>query len=57
MSKRDFVAVAAIVAEVLPDVPEFQAEMARRLADHFAEANPRFRRDTFIAACGVDEDR
>lgn len=52
-TKKDYEAAAAIIAATLPDVPDFQAEVARRFADHFQDGSPRFNRVLFLEAAGV----
>lgn len=51
VSKKHFVALAKIMAAI-PD--RTQARMvAVQVAEMFAEENPRFDRERFLAACGV----
>jgi hypothetical protein len=68
-SKKDYVAIAAIIASeqepVMPqdisseDIAVHQALenkrflVARRFADYFERNNPRFNRERFLTACGV----
>lgn len=64
MSKKDYIAIASAISQTdgLADgnSPDFfdGVEMARRtiaerLADGFAQDNPRFNRARFLKACGV----
>lgn len=56
MSKKDFEAIAAIIAEIRNDYPQqgdiIPDAVSARLADHFATVNPRFDRQKFLTACG-----
>ena len=60
MSRRHFVAVAAIIADERKrnsDSPRTLAtidRMARELASEFKAANARFDRCRFLTACGVE---
>ena len=62
MTKRDFVAIAKIIREEktlrVPD-PMRDAtaqEIARGIARHAKDVNPRFDRAKFLTACGFDSD-
>lgn len=58
-SKRDYVAVAAIIKTQADDYPnEGEAQdaiecIARGLASHFEQHSPAFDRVRFLTACGV----
>jgi hypothetical protein len=51
MSKKDYIAAAASVADIAND--ETRANVAGTLAGIFAADNSRFDRDVFLRACGV----
>lgn len=56
MSRRDYVAAAAIIHKYLTDHPESRIALratAHGMADLFAAGNAAFKRDTFIKACGL----
>lgn len=58
MSRGDYEEIANIINDNLADnmvESRTVATMARELADVFKANNPRFRYDTFFAACGLDE--
>lgn len=58
MSRKDYVAIAAVIRLYvgLADANTLDAlrGVARGMADIFANDNPRFNRDRFYAACGMD---
>lgn len=58
MSRKDYVAIAAVIRLYvgLADANTLDAlrGAARGIADVFAADNPRFDRDRFLAACGMD---
>lgn len=65
MTKKDFKLVASAISSEINDwgAPRSESdiaalvaldEVALRLADVFAAANPKFNRKTFLKACGVD---
>lgn len=62
MTQKHFVAIAAILAGQIAvyrhSVREQLAtrEVALSMADYFASENPRFKRDTFYLACGLDKE-
>lgn len=53
LSRKDYKAIAEIMKtesrgyETIPD------RISEKLADYFAQDNPRFDRDRFLAACGL----
>ena len=48
MTKKHYEAIAEIVMTYRKEaIPE-------KLADYFAQDNPRFNRDMFLAACGIE---
>lgn len=51
MTKRHFIAIAAILKSEHSPGQSSQA-VAIRLADYFANENPRFDRQRFLTACG-----
>ena len=61
MSRRNYVAVAAIIADEVaayPTDPIAQTvirNFAERMADTFEEDNARFDRERFLTACGLGE--
>lgn len=58
MSRGDYEEIANVINDNLEDTmveSRAIATMARELADVFKANNPRFRYDTFFAACGLDE--
>ena len=52
MTRKDYQAVARVLAE---NPGENCDQIAAELAKTFAEGNPRFDRDRFLRAAGVDE--
>jgi hypothetical protein len=60
MSRKDYVAAAEIIAAGLEsaslsvEATVVVTQLANAFADHFKADNPRFRYDTFFAACGLD---
>jgi hypothetical protein len=52
MSRKHFIALAAIVAEA-PGTTTESAWLAERIIAVCQTENPRFRRDTFLRACGL----
>lgn len=54
--KRHYQAIAAIIAETLPDCQSLDNFVAR-LSSYFAQDNERFNRDTFAAACRGEDYR
>lgn len=62
MSKKDYTRIAAALKSVLPMINtsteqsarlHTHAETATRLAETLASANPKFDRNRFLVACGV----
>ena len=63
MSRKDYVAVAAIIRAEVETVPAHDDEgaavfkavsrVAEAMADHFAQDNPEFRRQQFMTAAGL----
>lgn len=58
MTKRDFVAIAEIIkAETETTRPQLGTlEIAKGIARHAKDVNPRFDRAKFLTACGFDSD-
>ncbi|WP_109798667.1 hypothetical protein [Novosphingobium meiothermophilum] len=60
MTRKDYELIAAAVSEARADMADHPgrlagaAQTARRLASALRTTNPRFDRDRFLAACGVD---
>lgn len=60
MTRKDYKLIASSILKELSCykdlTPEASAvrELARRLATQLAEENPRFDRDVFLVACGVN---
>jgi hypothetical protein len=53
VSKRDFVAIAAVIASIANTASRIDA--ARDMVAYLRTRNPRFNRARFLAACGVEE--
>lgn len=55
MTKKHYTAIADIVKAMRTYMPETGRKMlARLLADYFATDNPKFNRDMFLTACGIE---
>lgn len=54
MTRKHFAEIAATVRDYLPAGPDRDA-YAHALAATLAQFNPRFDRDRFLTACGVDQ--
>ena len=66
LTKKDFKAVARIIKNYLPighitasevsanTIREKNKVVVKKLADYFATQNPRFDRERFFIACGLD---
>ena len=50
MSKKHFIAIAAIIANSYSN----KEEISRELAVYFKDINPNFDRERFLEACGVE---
>lgn len=55
LQRRHFCWLAAIIAEEKD--PELRRKQAETFANHLAGTNPMFKRERFIEACKVEEDR
>lgn len=58
MTRKDYVAFAGMLSEEIRNYPagrSFTARVARNIANILKDDSPRFRYDTFYAACGLDE--
>ena len=58
LQHRHFATIAAILAELGADHGVFDNQrkgICEHFADQLADTNPRFDRDRFLAACGVQE--
>lgn len=54
-TQKDYIATAAILADRSLKLGDSKlAALAGRFADMYAKDNPRFKRDLFMKACGVD---
>lgn len=53
MSRKDFIAIAAVIADSRDDFksPTAHARFSARVASMLAETNPRFDRARFVTAC------
>lgn len=65
MTKRDFQLIADVIADTPhmttnphagPIVREDRANIANAMADALAKDHPRFKREVFLAACGIYRD-
>lgn len=56
MSRKDYRAIADAIRGVGGDY-FIRLQIADRIADVLALDNPRFKRDVFLSACGVDGDQ
>lgn len=56
MSRKDYRAIADAIRSVGGDY-FLRLQIADRIADVMSADNPRFRRDTFLEACGLDGDK
>ena len=57
MTRKDYELVANAIARMptfAPTLRTTQHSVARALADAFETDNPRFNRETFLKACGID---
>lgn len=57
MTRKDFELIAGVFAsfgEVCELEETIGADIARQLAEALAGTNPRFNRETFLKACGVE---
>lgn len=58
MTKKDYIVIARIIADMPSHAPTLRAQKASTaasFADALAADNPRFDRVRFLAACGVEE--
>lgn len=60
MTKKNYVAIAEILAhhaKHYEDIKEFKflVDVCDQLADYFEQDNPRFDRERFLSACGVEK--
>jgi hypothetical protein len=58
MTRRNFELIARVLRETAggPDMPKpLRDHIVRTFATELATTNPRFARDRFIAACGVQD--
>lgn len=53
MTKKDYVAIAAVLAGYVYTDPRDYQSLVFRMADMLARDNPRFNRDRFLAACAA----
>lgn len=59
MTRKDYELIATAVRDSAMDRPTYSQQVQRRftamrLADALASQNPRFNRERFLAACGVE---
>lgn len=60
MTKKDFELIARVLCAQRPDLPTDDMTdhgldiVSGAFADELAATNPRFKRDLFLRACGVD---
>lgn len=56
MTKKDFVLIAGVIKDSF-DVPQSDSEyyFIHRMANKLDETNPRFDKDRFLLACGIEE--
>ena len=54
-STRHYEAIAAVIERELPMYYQSIRDVAYRMADLFAGDNPRFNRERFLKACGIQE--
>jgi hypothetical protein len=56
MTKKHFERAARIIKFITPTF-ENRMLLAKAFADYFTEENPRFDRERFMAACGLEPDK
>jgi hypothetical protein len=56
MTKKHYEAIASIIEYYAHDTTVYNA-LANRLADYFAQDNPKFDRQRFLKACGIEVDK
>ena len=54
MTRKHYVAIAEIIAYRLCAKDNHPHEIAKRLADYFKRDNPKFDRERFLTACGIE---
>lgn len=58
MTKKDFELIASVLKDckqVIPQYEQYSYDMiTSKLSDKLAQVNPRFNRDRFLKACGVE---
>ena len=54
MTRKDYVLIADVIATSWHGSAQLKEYLAVKFADKLAEENPRFDRDRFLVACGVN---
>lgn len=54
MTKKDYELIAETIATAWHGSAEFKADLVNRFADRLEDENPRFNREMFFRACGID---
>ena len=55
MTKKHYVAIAEIIkSEAMATPYGYRADIAGKLADYFKQDNPKFDRERFLTACGIE---
>jgi hypothetical protein len=54
MTRKDFELIAEVIATSWHGSEETTADLANRMADALEGTNPRFNREMFLTACGVN---
>jgi hypothetical protein len=57
VTKRHFQETANIIRSMRDDEPEAARVFARHMADFFKQENPRFDRERFMKACGLEDGK
>lgn len=54
MTRKDYVLIAEVIATSWHGSAELKADLVNRFADRLEDENPRFNREIFFRACGID---
>jgi hypothetical protein len=54
MTRKDYELIAEVIATAWHGSEDTQADLSNRMADALEGTNPRFNREMFLTACGVN---
>jgi len=58
MTKKHYTAIASIMLSESMNTPYgYRKEISNKLANFFEQDNPKFDRERFLSACGINEPR